>query len=54
VASSSASAQVAVVATWNDLGEGTWIGRNCDHCAGGEWLDPLTFAKEIRVSQCSN
>ncbi|HWZ88112.1 MAG TPA: DUF5010 domain-containing protein [Polyangiaceae bacterium] len=50
----SASAQIAVVATWNDLGEGTGIGRNYDYYVSGRWLDPLAFAKDIRTSQCSN
>jgi hypothetical protein len=50
----SASAQIAVIATWNDMGEGTGIARNYDYYAGGNWLEPDAFIKDIRASQCSN
>ncbi len=50
----SASAQIAVIATWNDMGEGTGITRNYDYFAGGAWLEPDAFIKDIRASQCSN
>jgi hypothetical protein len=50
----SASAQLAVVATWNDLGEGTGIERNYDYYANGAWLEPDAFIMDIRASQCSN
>ncbi len=48
------SSQLAVIATWNDMGEGTGITRNYDYYAGGQWLEPDTFLKDIRATQCSN
>lgn len=51
---SSAEADVAVIATWNDLGEGTGIHRNYDYYYRGEWLEPNAFLSLIRESQCSN
>ncbi len=50
----SADADVAVIATWNDLGEGTGIHRNYDYFHKGEWLEPNAFMSLIRQSQCSN
>jgi hypothetical protein len=50
----SADADMAVIATWNDLGEGTGIARNYDYYSGGEWLPPHAFMSLIRQSQCSN
>ncbi|HTA94069.1 MAG TPA: DUF5010 domain-containing protein [Polyangiaceae bacterium] len=50
----SASAQIAVIATWNDMGEGTGVTRNYDYYAGGNWLEPDAFLKDIRSTQCSN
>jgi hypothetical protein len=43
-----------VIATWNDMGEGTGITRNYDYYAAGEWLEPDAFLKDIRATQCSN
>jgi hypothetical protein len=40
-----------VIATWNDLGEGTGIHRNYDYYAGGRWLEPDHFMRLIRSSQ---
>jgi hypothetical protein len=45
-------AQVAVLATWNDLGEGTGVGRNYDYYYQGRWLEPDYFMKTIRRAQC--
>jgi hypothetical protein len=50
----SADANIAVVATWNDLGEGTGIERNYDYYLGGAWSDPTTFMKVTRAAQCSD
>jgi len=50
----SAGSQIAVIATWNDMGEGTGINRNFDYFAGGAWLEPDAFIKDIRATQCSN
>ncbi len=50
----SADADVAVIATWNDLGEGTGIHRNYDYYYKGEWQKPNAFLSLIRESQCSN
>jgi hypothetical protein len=50
----SASSQITVIATWNDMGEGTGITRNYDYFAGGAWLEPDAFIKDIRATQCSN
>jgi len=49
----SASDDLAVIATWNDMGEGTGIDRNYDYYVGGNWLEPDAFMKDIRASQCS-
>ena len=51
---SSADADVAVLATWNDLGEGTGINRNYDYFHGGRWLEPSAFMSLTRQAQCSN
>lgn len=48
----SADADVAVIATWNDLGEGTGINRNFDYYHDGEWLAPNHFMSMIREAQC--
>jgi len=50
----SASSQITVIATWNDMGEGTGITRNYDYFAGGVWLEPDAFIKDILATQCSN
>ncbi len=52
--SSSLDAQVAVIATWNDLGEGTGIDRNYDYYIGGSWRPPNAFLNVARASQCGN
>jgi hypothetical protein len=49
---SSLDAQIAMIATWNDLGEGTGIERNYDYYAEGAWLPPNAFMGRIRASQC--
>jgi Domain of unknown function (DUF5010) len=51
---SSQDAQIAVIATWNDLGEGTGIERNYDYYAGGAWLAPTAFMGLTRAAQCSD
>jgi hypothetical protein len=51
---SSQDAQIAVIATWNDLGEGTGIERNYDYYAGGAWLPPTAFMGMTRAAQCSD
>ena len=48
------TSQLTVIATWNDMGEGTGITRNYDYFAGGQWLEPDVFLKDIRATQCSN
>ena len=49
----SASADIAVIATWNDLGEGTGIERNYDYYIAGAWADPTAFMKVTRAAQCA-
>jgi hypothetical protein len=51
VLSDSRDAELLVLATWNDLGEGTGINRNYDYYAGGRWLEPDHFMRLIRASQ---
>jgi hypothetical protein len=41
-----------MIATWNDLGEGTGIEHNYDYYAEGAWLPPNAFMQRIRASQC--
>ena len=48
----SAASNLAVIATWNDLGEGTGVSRNYDYFYQGQWLPPHTFMSRIRASQC--
>jgi hypothetical protein len=48
----SAASQLAMIATWNDLGEGTGIERNYDYYYKGEWLPPHAFMGRIRAAQC--
>jgi hypothetical protein len=50
----SANANLLLLATWNDLGEGTGITRNYDYYYQGQWLPPDAFMRAIRASQCSN
>jgi hypothetical protein len=52
--SSSEDAQIAVIATWNDLGEGTGVERNYDYYVGGAWLPPTAFMGMTRAAQCSD
>jgi hypothetical protein len=51
VLDSSKDAELLVLATWNDLGEGTGVNRNYDYYAHGEWLAPNHFMQMIRDSQ---
>jgi hypothetical protein len=48
----SSGSQLAMIATWNDLGEGTGIERNYDYYYKGEWLPPHAFMGRIRAAQC--
>lgn len=48
----SADADLAVIATFNDLGEGTGIGRNYDYYYDGTWLTPQAFMRVTRQAQC--
>ena len=50
----SAGADLLLLETWNDLGEGTGITRNYDYYWQGAWLPPDAFMTKIRASQCSN
>jgi hypothetical protein len=47
----SQDAELLVLATWNDLGEGTGVGRNYDYWVDGRWLPPHYFMQLIRNSQ---
>jgi hypothetical protein len=51
---SSEDADIAVVATWNDLGEGTGIERNYDYYTDGAWLPPHAFMQRTRAAQCAD
>jgi hypothetical protein len=51
---SSSDAAMAVIATWNDLGEGTGIERNYDYYIGGAWSPPTAFMSVTRSAQCSD
>jgi len=51
VLSDSADADLLVIATWNDLGEGTGFNRNYDYYSGGKWLPPNYFMNIIRKAQ---
>ncbi|HVR60293.1 MAG TPA: DUF5010 domain-containing protein [Polyangia bacterium] len=51
---SSADANALVIATWNDIGEGTGIERNYDYYFGGAWQPPTAFMSLIRAGQCSD
>jgi Domain of unknown function (DUF5010) len=48
----SATSNLAMIATWNDLGEGTGLTRNYDYYYQGAWLPPNAFMSRIRASQC--
>lgn len=47
----SKDAELLVLATWNDLGEGTGVNRNYDYYVRGQWLAPHHFMSMIRDSQ---
>jgi hypothetical protein len=47
----SQDAELLVLATWNDLGEGTGVGREYDYYVDGRWLPPHAFMQIIRNSQ---
>jgi hypothetical protein len=49
----SMDADILVLATWNDLGEGTGFNRNYDYYYKGQWLPPDYFMQRIRASQFS-
>lgn len=49
----SQDADIAVIATWNDLGEGTGINRNYDYFYGDRWLAPHHFMSLTREAQCN-
>jgi hypothetical protein len=51
VLTESSDAELLVLATWNDLGEGTGINRNYDYYADGRWLEPDHFMRLVRESQ---
>jgi hypothetical protein len=51
---SSQDSQIAVIATWNDLGEGTGVERNYDYYIGGSWRPPTAFMGLVRAAQCSD
>jgi uncharacterized protein DUF5010 len=54
VLQASTSANLLLLETWNDLGEGTGITRNYDYYYQGAWMPPDAFIGAIRSSQCSN
>jgi hypothetical protein len=47
----SSDAELLVLATWNDLAEGTGFHRNYDYWVSGSWLSPEHFMRKVRVSQ---
>jgi hypothetical protein len=51
VLETSKDSELLILATWNDLGEGTGVNRNYDYFAHGHWLAPNHFMKMIRDSQ---
>lgn len=53
VLKNSEDADILVIATWNDLGEGTGINRNYDYYYRGAWLSPDYFMSMIRKAQFS-
>jgi hypothetical protein len=50
----SKDADIAVIATWNDLGEGTGIHRNYDYFYHDTWLPPHHFLSLLRAAQCDD
>lgn len=51
VLNESRDADLLILATWNDIGEGTGLNRNTDYYYQGRWLEPDYFMKLIRASQ---
>jgi hypothetical protein len=51
VLSDSRDAELLVLTSWNDQGDGTGIHRNFDYWVSGSWLSPEHFMRKIRVSQ---
>jgi hypothetical protein len=51
VLSNTSDGELLILATWNDLGEGTSFNRNYDYYVGGRWLEPDYFMRLIRASQ---
>ena len=51
VLNDSSDADLLILATWNDLGEGTGVNRNYDYYNEGKWLPPNYFMDIIRKSQ---
>ncbi|MBF0199106.1 MAG: DUF5010 domain-containing protein [Planctomycetes bacterium] len=47
----SKESDLAVMATWNDLGEGTGINRCTDYYWANSWWEPSVFMKQTRASQ---
>lgn len=47
----SEDAEVLVIATWNDLGEGTGFNRNYDYYFRGQWQRPDHFMRVTRKAQ---
>ena len=47
----SEDAEVLVIATWNDLGEGTGFNRNYDYYFNGQWQRPDHFMRVTRKAQ---
>ncbi len=47
----SKDAELLVIATWNDLGEGTGFNRNYDYYVNGAWLAPDHFMQITRNAQ---
>ena len=50
----SADSDILLLATWNDLGEGTGINRNIDYYYKGAWMAPDSFMGMVRQSQYPN
>ena len=43
-----------LIATWNDLGEGTGVNASYDYYVHGQWLRPDAFMQTIRRDNCRN
>ncbi len=54
VLNSTRDADLLVIATWNDLGEGTGINRTYDYYDQGKWLRPDHFLQLIQRSQAGD